>query len=141
MYTLSDRRAIDMIEENGELIVVISDLNSDNFIEFPVDRWKSFLLLQADIDDAVRQIENTRHFKYLRPFGDGWHVSVRRCFLYVDIRRYDSMNKPTNQGLTLSIAEWKTLLKRIPFLVSIERIFSPHVREHLENNNDVDQVY
>ena len=39
MYTLSERRAIDMIEKNEELIFVISDLNSNNFIEFPIARW------------------------------------------------------------------------------------------------------
>ena len=39
MYTLSERRAIDMIEENEELIFVISDLNSNNLIEFPIARW------------------------------------------------------------------------------------------------------
>jgi len=70
MYTLSDRRAIDMIEKNEEITVVINDLNSDNFIEFPIARWRSFLLLQTDIDDAVNHLENKRYFKYFQHICD-----------------------------------------------------------------------
>ena len=124
MYSLSDRRAIDMIEKNEELTVVIDDLNSDNFIEFPIARWRSFLLLQTDIDEAVNHLENKRYFKYFQHICDEWYVSVRRGFMYVDIRRFDTMNKPSKQGMALSVAEWKTLLRLTPLLTSFERIFS-----------------
>jgi len=122
MYTLSERRAIETVEVNGEVAVVISDLNSDNFIEIPAARWASFLLLQGDINETIKQLKNKHYFKYFQHFGGGWYVSMMRGFIDIDIRRFYFTNdceiKATKHGITLRVSEWTALQKLLPLLMS-----------------------
>lgn len=123
MYNLSDTRAIETRDENGEVVVVIKDLTNGNFVEIPPARWASFLLLQGDIDDAVKQLQDKQYVKYVQHIGGAWYVSVTTGFRCVDIRRFYSKNgeiKPTKQGLALRLAEWTTLLDLLPLLMSFE---------------------
>ena len=39
-----------------ETVVLILNNNTGKFIEIPAGRWASFLLMQADIDEAVKQL-------------------------------------------------------------------------------------
>ena len=56
MYRLSERYVLETRKEQGGTIVVILNNNTGKFIEIPAVRWASFVLMQADIDEAVNQL-------------------------------------------------------------------------------------
>jgi len=123
MYRLSDTRVIETRYEEDEIIVVIRDIVSGKFIEIPANRWASFLLLQGDIDDAVKILQEKKDYvKYFEHFGGGWYVSVTTGFWCVDIRRFYKNNeiKPSKQGLAVRLTEWSALLDILPLLMTFD---------------------
>ena len=125
MYKLSDTRVLETRNERDEAVIVIKDTASGNFIEIPAVRWASFLLLQADIDDAVKQLRERKDYvKYHEHIGGGWYVSVTTGFWCVDIRRFfytkNGEIKPSKNGLALRLSEWSELLNQLPMIMSFE---------------------
>jgi hypothetical protein len=124
MYRLSERYGLETRKEQNETIVVILNVNSGKFIEIPAVRWASFLLLQADIDDAVKLLLEKRTVNYFEHFGGAWYVSVSTGISCVDLRRFyrndRGVIKPTKQGLALRISEWKELMNQLPLIMSFE---------------------
>lgn len=125
MYRLSERHALETRKEQDETIVVILNVNTGNYIEIPAVRWASFLLLQADIDEAIKKLKEKKDYvKYFTHFGGGWYVSVTTGFSCVDIRRFyrnvKAEIKPTKQGLTLRLSEWTELMNLLPLIMSFE---------------------
>jgi len=114
MYRLSERYVLETRKEQGETVVVILNNNTGKFIEIPAVRWASFVLMQADIDEAVNQLLEKKAVNYFEHFGGGYYVSVSTDILCVDLRRFYKNNKgeikPTKQGLALRISEWKELV-------------------------------
>ena len=124
MYRLSERYALETRKEQDETIVVILNVNSGKFIEIPAVRWASFLLLQADIDEAVKQLLEKKTLNYFEHFGGGYYVSVSTGILCVNLRRFykneKAKIKPTKQGITLRISEWKELMNLLPLIMTFE---------------------
>ena len=124
MYRLSDRCILETRRHQNELIIVILNVNSEKFIEIPANRWASFLLLQADIDEAVKQLQEKKFVSYFEHFGGGWYVSVSTGIWCVDLRQFycneKSEIKPSKQGLALRISEWNTLMNLLPLIMSFD---------------------
>lgn len=124
MYRLSDRCILETRRQQNELIIVILNVNSGKFIEIPANRWASFLLLQADIDEAVKQLQEKKFVSYFEHFGGGWYVSVSTGIWCVDLRQFylneKSEIKPSKQGLALRISEWNTLMNLLPLIMSFD---------------------
>jgi len=124
MYRLSERYALETRKEQDETIVIILNNNTGKFIEIPAVRWASFLLMQADIDEAVKQLLEKKTVNYFEHFGGGYFVSVSTGILCVDLRRFYKNDKgeikPTKQGLALRISEWKELMNQLPLIMSFE---------------------
>ena len=76
MYVLSDRCVVETKNEEDETIVVIRNTITGKFVEIPAVRWASFLLMQADIDESVKQIQEKKTVTYFEHFGGGYYVSV-----------------------------------------------------------------
>ena len=99
-------------------------MNSGKFIEIPVNRWASFLLLQTDIEEAVKQLQERKFLSYFEHFGGGWYASVSTGIWCVDLRQFyrneKSEIKPTKQGLALRISEWNTLANLLPLIMSFD---------------------
>jgi len=124
MYVLSDRCVLETRSEESETVVVIRNTITEKFVEIPAVRWASFLLMQADIDESVKQIQEKKAVTYFEHFGGGYYVSVSTGILCVDIRRFYCNEKgeikPTRQGLALRLAEWNSLLDQLPLIMSFE---------------------
>jgi hypothetical protein len=124
MYRLSDRCVLETRNEKGEVAIVIRNTVSGNFIEIPIVRWASFLLLQADIDDAVKLLLEKRTVNYFEHFGASFYVSISTGILCVDLRRFYRNDrgeiKPTRQGFALRLTEWNELLNQLPMIMSFE---------------------
>jgi len=123
MYKLSDTCIIETRNERDEVVVIIRDIVSDSFIEIPPTRWASFLLLLVDINNAINQLKEKKEYvKYFTHFGGRWFASVTTGFVGVDIRQFYFSNdceiKPTQNGIKLQLAEWTTLQKILPLLMS-----------------------
>ena len=85
MYRLSDRCVLETRRQQNELIIVILNANSGKFIEIPATCWASFLLLQGDIVEAVKQLQERKFVGYFEHFGGGWYVSVSTGIWCVDL--------------------------------------------------------
>ncbi len=124
MYRLSERYVLETRKEQNETVVVILNNNTGKFIEIPAVRWASFVLMQADIDEAVNQLLEKKTVNYFEHFGGGYYVSVSTGILCVDLRRFYQNDKneikPTKQGLALRISEWKELMNLLPLIMSFE---------------------
>jgi len=124
MYRLSDRYVLETRKEQGETVVVILNNNTGKFIEIPDVRWASFLLMQADIDEAVNQLLEKKVVNYFEHFGGAYYVSVSTGIPCVDLRRFYKNDKgeikPTKQGIALRISEWKELMNLLPLIMSFE---------------------
>lgn len=124
MYRLSDRCVLETRNEKEEIVIVIRNTISGKFIEIPIVRWASFLLLHADIDDAVKLLLEKKTVNYFEHFGGGWYVSVSTGILCVDLRRFYRNNrgeiKPTKQGFALRLTEWNELLNQLSLIMSFE---------------------
>jgi hypothetical protein len=123
MYKLSDTCVIETRNEQDEVVVIIRDIVSGNFVEIPPTRWASFLLLQNNIDSAIKQLREKKDYvKYFEHFGAGWYASVTTGLWCVDIRRFYFSNdceiKPTKNGITLQLPEWTALQNLLPLLMS-----------------------
>jgi len=52
-YRLGNRNVLETRNDQDEATVIIRNVHSGKSIEIPAFRWASFLLLQADIEEAV----------------------------------------------------------------------------------------
>ena len=125
MYRLSERYVLETRKEQNETVVLILNNNTGKFIEIPAVHWASFLLMQADIDEAVKQLLEKKAVNYFEHFGGGYlYVSVSTGIRCVDLRRFYKNDKgeikPTKQGLALRISEWKELMNLLPLIMSFE---------------------
>ena len=124
MYRLSDRCVLETRNEKDDTVIIIRNTVSGNFIEIPIVRWASFLLLQAEIDDAVKELLEKKTICYCEHFGGAWYVSVSTGISCVDLRRFYRNEKgeikPTRQGLALRISEWQALQNQLPLIMSFE---------------------
>jgi hypothetical protein len=124
MYTLSDRCVLETRNEQDESFVVIRNTVTGKFVEIPAVRWASFLLLQADIDESVKQLLEKKAVSYFEHFGGGYYVSVTTGISCVDLRRFYRNDKgeikPTRQGLALRLTEWTALMNQLPLIMSFE---------------------
>ena len=125
MYKLSDTRVLETRNESGDTVVVIRDTANGKFIEIPSVRWASFLLMQNDIDNAVKRlVAKEDYVNDQEHIGGGWYVSVTTGYWCVDIRRfYYTKNgeiKPSKNGLALRLSEWSALLNQLPMIMSFE---------------------
>jgi Transcriptional Coactivator p15 (PC4) len=124
MYRLSDRCILEVRRQQNELIIVILNTNSGKFIEVPANRWASFLLLQVDIEEALKQLQERKFVSYFEHFGGGWYASVSTGIWCVDLRQFYRNEKleikPTKQGLALRISEWNTLVNLLPAIMSFD---------------------
>ena len=146
MYQLGGRSVLETRNEKDETVVIIRNTFSGNYIEFPIYRWASFLLLLADIEDAVKDLLEKKTVNYFEHFGGGYNVSVSTGIWCVDIRRFycnkKGETKPTRQGFALRLSEWKALANQLPVIMSFEPellVACPcHMREdHLNDPNIV----
>ena len=124
MYRLSERYVLEISREQDETVVLILNNNTGKFIEIPAGRWASFVLMQDDIDEAVKQLLEKKAVSYFEHFGGGYYVSVSTGIPCVDLRRFYKNDKgeikPTKQGLALRISEWKELMNQLPLIMSFE---------------------
>ena len=124
MYVLSDRCVLETRDEKDEVVVVIRNTITGKFVEIPAIRWAAFLLMQADIDESVKQLQEKKFVNYHEHFGGGYFVSISTGIWCVDIRRFYRNEKgeikPSRQGLALRLSEWNALLDHLPLIMSFE---------------------
>ena len=146
MYRLRNRYVLNTRNDQDEAAVVIRNVNSGKFIEIPAFRWASFLLLQADIEQAVGKLLEKIPVSYRVHFGGGWFVSVSSSLGCVDIRQFSCNERaeiqPTSHGLALEISEWCALMNQLLIIMSHEPnlcIARPcsMSEEHINNPNAV----
>ena len=124
MYKLSDACVIETRNEQDKVVVIIRDIVSNSFVEIPPTRWASFLLLQDNIEGAIKRLREKKDYvKYAEHFGGGgWYASVTIGSWCVDIRQFyfsnDGEVKPTKHGITLRLPEWTALQNILPLLMS-----------------------
>ena len=106
-----------------EVVVIIRDIIYDSFVEIPPTRWASFLLLQDNIDSAIKRLrEKEDCVKYFEHFGGGCYAPVTTGSWCVDIRQFyfsnDGEIKATKHGIALRLPEWTALQNLLPLLMS-----------------------
>jgi len=117
MYQLGDARTLTTKTEEGELAVILKDVNK--CIEMSAIRWTSFLLLFNDIEKA-QLLRDKQPVNFFEHFGGGWYVSVATDSPCVDIHRFyknGGVIKPSCHGLALHLKEWSDLCIIAPRLM------------------------
>ena len=124
MYRLGKRYILETRNSQDEAAVIIRNVNSGNFIEIPAVRWATFLMLQADIDEALGKLLLKKTVNYNEHIGGGYYVSVSTSSGCVDLRRFYKDDKgeikPTSHGLSLDSSEWCHLANQLLIIMSHE---------------------
>jgi hypothetical protein len=113
-YCIGDNRKVIVKKQDGELVVIIEEVDSEKKrIVFTGPRWTRFLLMINKIDQQVDLMLNNQYVFYNEHIGGKWHASVTTGFMCVDLRQFYfhpiGCPKPTKTGIALRLTEWGKL--------------------------------
>ena len=110
----------------GDIVVHVREYTTGHGKRYPTKkgafftkaRWATFVGYMDDVERSVELLKAKQPIEYFQHIGGGYHVTVSKDVLCVNIRRYfqpstGSKPIPTRSGIALRLFEWERLVSTI----------------------------